>query len=246
MSGTRPLLDLYKVEGMDDVDLEGLERRFDLLLRDAPGTVNSGDEGVSGGHNVRSEETGLRGMVFLHSETISADFHHTRDLVANTNIQMPATEAMKQALNEGRPGVEDIVGTWRQAIAGAQRFRIDEDSIHEHMIEIVRTAIHCENPDFPGFQQIAMTYPTWATPFSAKADNKQVFSAHAERIIGALVRRIAVIRRGNHRHMLMPAATEFKLGDAPSVVDTMRSVAKLGLDTSRTMLRRGGMIGIKD
>jgi hypothetical protein len=245
LTAARPLLDLMKVEDMDAVDLDGLERRLDLLLRDAPGTVNSGTEGVSGGHNVRSDRTGLRGMVFHHADSINADFVHTLGAEVRTNIQTPADDALKSAIMEGRRGVEAIVSTWRSAMADAQRVRMDTDDLHAEAIAVVRAAIHSENPDFPGWQRVDITYPTWATPFSAKADGKQVFSAHAERVIGAIVKRYAVLKRGTRNHMLLPATCQYKLGDSTSTVETMRVVAKYGIDTSRTMLRKGGMIGIR-
>jgi hypothetical protein len=240
-AATRPPLDGWRTD-LDDVDLAAIRMRIDLLLEDAAGLANVGSEGVQGGYNLRSDETGMGAMVFEHSDSISADFRQGRRLKANSSFQMPADDETRAALRLGEPGVAMIVERWRAATA--EHLRMDdgrEKRECDAAAAIVSAILHQQNPDYPKWNKIEIAFPTWAAEATVQVSGKPILTAQAQRAVGELLPRLGNVLSGKQRTMILPLLHEFRFEGASDPIAAMRTIAGVRLDMSKPMLRKAGM-----
>jgi hypothetical protein len=244
VSTVKPRVDLLIVDGLDDIDMEGLERRLALLAELAPGTIHAGTEGVgSGGWRLRSDETGLSGMVFPHTESVSSHLYSDRGINANLSFQMPADQLLKDALAEGRPGIEAALSIWNEVLHDAKRIRQnhEQEDIHETLAAIKALILHA-NPEFPLWGQLNLTFPTWASEVELKLEGKEILAAAAKRMLaGILPKAIVVSRRSSKSHLMLPLNMEFKIGNRIEPIETMRVLARTGMVDPNKFLRPTGM-----
>lgn len=240
MTTVRPLLDHYRIDGLDDVDVEGMNRRIDLLEALAPGTVNTGTEGVHDGHNVRSERTGLHGMVFDKTGMVSTYLHSSIGVKASLSLHMPSDEETRDGLLEGEPGILLMVSRWRAAVAGATRIEFKDGAL-KRAEDIVRTLILQANPDFPLYQEVEIVFPTWATRADLRMEGKQIVTAVGEQLLSDVLPRVGEIGRSAEQHEITPDRRRFRLEHEPDALAAMRTIGTCGLDTTKPLLRKPAM-----
>jgi hypothetical protein len=249
MTTPNTIEDICILSGLDDVDLQAMRTRLDLLLRTGADAVHAGTEGVSNGFNIASPGNGFRAMVFPHSESVSLWANHSGDVRANASFQMPADDDLREALERGGDGVAMFVDRWLRTM-GPNPSRhvpvIDQDPKVRTAIllagEILDTVISSANPDFPTWNSIEVTHRTSCGGGSVRVGGRQILTSQAEQVVlGALPSIVEMKPHSADRgYCILPYTVTHKFAPKDSV-SVLRSMSELGLDLPGRVLRKAGM-----
>jgi hypothetical protein len=232
---------------MDDVDLAALSMRIDLIAEDAEGAVNAGTEGVENGYRIKSATSDFSGIVFEHRDSVSFWCHHHRRMKANATLSMPWDASFRTAMTFGESGMREFADIWR-TILSAKRVehfaspRADPDMkrIIESVHALINAVIAIENPDFPTWEIVVVTMPTWTGGGSVTLKGKPILNSATEKAVVALLPTIMELEMGKETYTLAGMSTSFSF-QTMDPVDILRATSAFDIELPDVRLRKAGM-----
>jgi hypothetical protein len=244
---TAVAIDGLIVSVMDDVDVAALSMRIDLITEDAEGAVNAGTEGVGNGHRIKSPVSDFSGIVFTHPDSVNFWCQHHRRMKANATFSMPLDSDLKSRMALGEEGMTAFADLWRAVLASrrVRHFsspRVDPETktLIDGVHALINAIIAIENPDFPRFEDVTVTMPTWIGGGSVTLKGKPILNSATERAVLALLPRIVELEMGKETYTLRGMSTTFNF-QAMDPVDILRATSIFNIELPDIRLRKAGM-----